>query len=92
MLLVWGATLIAPALLTDQQLFAAPSDVTLTVDTQLDLIDGDTTDGTCLPGSWSLRAAIMQANVLTGPGVTILTPSGAYTLTRPPAAGQPSPA
>jgi hypothetical protein len=36
-------------------------------------------------GSTVLRAAIMQANVIPGPGVTIILPSGTYTLTRPPA-------
>ncbi|MEP7358155.1 MAG: choice-of-anchor Q domain-containing protein [Anaerolineales bacterium] len=78
-------TLLALAVLRAPQTIAAPADVTFTVDTSADLIDADTTNGTCLPGSCSLRAAIMQANVLQGPGVTIIVPSGTYTLTRPQA-------
>ena len=53
---------------------AAPAAVTFTVDTTADLIDADTGDGTCLPGSCSLRAAIMQANLIPGLGATIILP------------------
>lgn len=66
---------------------AAPAAVTYTVDTALDLVDGDTTDGVCAPGNCSLRAAIMQANVITAPAITIIVPAGTYTLTRPAASG-----
>ena len=76
---------LAAAMLVTPRALAAPSAVTFTVDTTLDLIDPDTSDGVCPVGSCSLRAAIMQANVITGPGVTINLPSGTYTLTRPPA-------
>ncbi len=62
---------------------AAPADTIFTVDTTADLIDENTANGTCLPGSCSLRAAIMQADVIAGPDVTIIVPSGIYTLTRP---------
>ena len=63
---------------------ASPSAVTFTVDSTLDLIDDNTADGVCTPGSCSLRAAIMQANHLSGPGMTtIIVPAGTYTLTRP---------
>ena len=75
--------LFATAMLVTPRTLAAPSVVTFTVDTTLDLIDPDTSDGVCPVGSCSLRAAIMQANVITGPGVTINLPSGTYTLTRP---------
>ena len=64
---------------------AAPSLVTFTVDNKNDLVDGDTTDGVCTPGSCSLRAAIMQANKIIGHDVTIIVPSGIYTLTHAPA-------
>jgi hypothetical protein len=64
---------------------AAPAVVvTFTVDNPNDLLDNDTSDGVCTPGSCSLRAAVMQANQMTGPGVNIILPSGTYTLTRPP--------
>ncbi len=71
-------------------ILAAPSAVTFTVDTTLDLIDGDTSDGVCPADSCSLRAAIMQANRISVPGgVTIILPEGAYTLTRPQTSGDP---
>lgn len=69
---------------------AAPAAVTFTVDTTRDLIDPDTSDGLCPVGSCSLRAAIMQADVMGGTGATIIVPSGVYTLTRP-AAGADGP-
>lgn len=61
---------------------AVHADVTFSVNT----ID-DTADGGCLTSTdaCSLRAAIMQANHLSGPGVvTIEVPAGTYTLTLPP--------
>jgi predicted outer membrane repeat protein len=73
--------------LTVSPALASPSAVTFTVDSVLDQIDDDTSDGVCHSAAnhCTLRAAIMQANVITGPGVTIILPSGTYTLTRPPA-------
>ncbi len=65
---------------------AAPWAAPFTVDSPLDQIDATTADGICAtapPIHCTLRAAVMQANAITGPGVTILLPSGTYTLTRP---------
>src|SRR3989304_686583 len=67
-----GVALLMLAMLMVPRALASPPEVTFSVDTQLDLIDADTTDGTCLASSCSLRAAIMQANTLTGLGVTIV--------------------
>jgi CSLREA domain-containing protein len=56
-----------------------------TVNSTLDLPDGNTGDGMCAtapPGSvCTLRAAVMQANAHTGPDY-ITMPSGTYVLTR----------
>jgi hypothetical protein len=65
---------------------AANAAVSFTVDTVADLLDDDTSDGVChtSANSCSLRAAIMQANKLSGPvATTILLPAGIYTLARP---------
>lgn len=64
----------------------AHADVTFTVNTEADEPDGTNFDGICESphGDCSLRAAIMQANGLTGPRTThIVLPAGNYTLTRP---------
>ncbi|NTU65256.1 MAG: hypothetical protein HGB05_18115, partial [Chloroflexi bacterium] len=82
-----AAALLLLALLLVPRALASPSTVTFTVDSVLDQIDDDTSDGVChsATNQCTLRAAIMQANVIPGPGVTIILPSGTYTLTRPPA-------
>jgi hypothetical protein len=58
---------------------------TYTVNSTLDLLDGDIGDGVCAtasPGSvCTLRAAVMQANARPGPD-TISVPAGTYALTR----------
>jgi hypothetical protein len=74
--LVLTALAFAPAVL------ATP---TFTVDSTLDQIDDDTSDGVChtAANTCTLRAATMQANKITGVGVTIVVPSGTYILTRP---------
>ena len=77
------ALLVTAGLRAGQQTPAAPSDTAFTVDTVADLDDPNTSDGVCPVGSCSLRAAIMQANVMTTPGVTIIVPAGTYNLTRP---------
>ncbi|KRD25578.1 hypothetical protein ASE39_21905 [Acidovorax sp. Root267] len=62
---------------------------TFTVDTTADLNDATAGDGICgtgAAGTCSLRAAIQEANVLPGAD-TISLPSGHYTLTRLPLAG-----
>ena len=64
----------------------ANADVTFNVNTVADQIDVDVSDGLCLTstGACSLRAAIMQANHLSGPIVTrINLPAGIYGLVRP---------
>lgn len=73
---------IAGASLAEQ----ARADVTFNVNTVADQIDQDVADGICLTstGACSLRAAIMQANHLSGPIVTrINLPAGIYVLVRP---------
>lgn len=64
----------------------AHADVIFNVNTTADQVDLDVADGLCLTGtgSCSLRAAIMQANHLSGPVAThINLPAGVYLLTRP---------
>ncbi|MEO5558106.1 MAG: hypothetical protein ABIO49_00350 [Dokdonella sp.] len=64
----------------------ALADTTFNVNTAADQIDQDVSDGLCQTsnGTCSLRAAIMQANHLSGPGTAhILLSAGTYTLTRP---------
>jgi len=64
----------------------SPPNIGMVVNTVADLIDHDVTDGICRTSAntCSLRAAIMQANHLGTPGltVTIDLPSGTFTLTR----------
>ena len=64
---------------------AAKAAISFSVDTVADLLDDDTSDGVChtSANSCSLRAAIMQANKIGGPGATIVLPAGIYTLVRP---------
>ena len=52
------------------------------VDTDLDLTDPTPGDGVCGsgPGTWALRAAIMESNALVGPG-EVVVPNGSYVLT-----------
>jgi CSLREA domain-containing protein len=74
------------AILPMRLVFAAPADVTFTVDTVLDEIDKNAGDGVCLSvtSHCSLRGAIMEANHLIGSvTATIIVPSGLYTLTLP---------
>jgi len=60
--------------------------VTFAVDSTLDQVDDDTSDGVChtTANTCTLRAAVMQANRMPNAGATITLPSGTYTLTRPP--------
>jgi hypothetical protein len=65
---------------------AAPSVATYTVDSTLDEPDADINDGVCSStpsGKCTLRAAVMQANVV-NVDTTIQVPAGVYTLTIPP--------
>jgi hypothetical protein len=73
-LLVFALLLVPPALA-----------VTFTVNSTLDEPDLNVNDGICstLSGKCTLRAAVMQANVV-NVDTTILVPSGIYILTIPP--------
>jgi predicted outer membrane repeat protein len=66
-------------------LFAATNacaQVVLTVNSNLDQVDDDTSDGAChtAAGTCTLRAAVMQANHIGGVGATIMVPAGTYLL------------
>lgn len=62
---------------------AASATATFTVNTTADTVDSSPGDGACADslGACSLRAAVMEANALSGPD-TIVVPSGTYDLTR----------
>jgi CSLREA domain-containing protein len=63
----------------------AASAIVFTVNTTVDGIDANLKDGICqtaTPGQCTLRAAILQANALSG-AKTIVVPAGTYTLTIP---------
>jgi hypothetical protein len=64
---------------------AAHATQIFTVNSSLDELDSDVSDGLCrsVSGACTLRAALMQANAFTGPGVIIKLPPGLYTITRP---------
>jgi predicted outer membrane repeat protein len=76
-----------PALLVFAFAAGSPvsAQVTYTVDSTLDQIDDDTSDGVChtAGNTCTLRAAVMQANLIGGAGATIVLPAGNYLLTRP---------
>ena len=82
-----AAALLMLAMLMVPRALASPSTVTFTVDSVLDQIDDDTSDGICHSAAnhCTLRAAIMQANRTSGLGATIIVPAGIYTLTLPAA-------
>jgi len=78
-----AVALLILAIVLVRQVSAAPS---FTVDSYLDEIDDDINDGMCHSAAnhCTLRAAIMQANKISGPpSVTINLPPGTYTLSRP---------
>ena len=66
-------------------LHPAVAQVTYIVDSVLDQIDDDTSDGVChtAADTCTLRAAVMQANLASGAGATIQLPAATYTLVRP---------
>ena len=66
-------------------LHPAAAQVTYIVDSVLDQIDDDTSDGVChtAADTCTLRAAVMQANLASGAGATIQLSAATYTLTRP---------
>jgi len=83
------ANAVALVLVVIASMHAAPAFAiqTFTVNSVLDEIDDDTSDGICHTASdtCTLRAAVMQANRTTGVGATIVLPEGTYGLARPPA-------
>lgn len=80
---------LSAALVCAALVFASPARAvqTFTVDSTLDGIDDDTSDGVChtVANTCTLRAAVMQANRSSGDGATIMLPAGTFTLTRPAA-------
>jgi hypothetical protein len=77
--------LLALVLLQVRPVSAVPTAVTFTVNSTLDQSDDLTIPGTChtAANTCTLRAAVMQANRISGIGATIIVPSGVYTLTIP---------
>jgi CSLREA domain-containing protein len=75
-----------------RQLSAAPSVVTFTVDSTLDQIDDNAGNGAChtAANTCTLRAAVMEANLGSGLGATIVVPAGIYSLTIPAAGANPA--
>jgi hypothetical protein len=67
------------------------ADITFSVNSVLDQPDADTSDGVCatVANTCTLRAAVMQANPITGNVITIALPAGTYVLTRPPQGTNP---
>jgi CSLREA domain-containing protein len=64
---------------------AQPSSVTFTVNSTLDQVDDSVGDGVChtTANTCTLRAAVMEANLTSGPDTTINLPAGIYALTIP---------
>lgn len=62
----------------------AQAQVVFNVDSTLDEVDSNINDGICqtAAGTCTLRAAIMQANPLSGVGATIVLPAGNFLLSR----------
>ena len=80
------AWLVAFGLWASLQAQAAPSATTYSVNSTLDEPDATVGDGQCIStpsGKCTLRAALMQANVV-NVDTTISLPAGVYTLTIPP--------
>jgi predicted outer membrane repeat protein len=79
------AIMFACGLISANNAFA---DVVFTVDSILDQIDDDTSDGIChtTANTCTLRAAVMSANKAGG-NVLIVLPAGTYTLIRPSVLG-----
>lgn len=80
---VFACALSAWILFAPAEARAAP---TYTVDSTLDQVDDDVTDGVChtAAGTCTLRAAVMQANRMLNTGAAIVLPAGTYVLTRGP--------
>jgi len=79
--IVVSAGFIAVTLLLVARALASPSTATITVNSPLDEPDANVNDGQCIStpsGKCTLRAAVMQANVV-NVDTTILVPSGIYT-------------
>jgi len=78
----WPLTLAALLLLCS--LSAQAQLVIFNVNSNLDEVDSNLSDGLCqtAAGTCTLRAAVMQSNLAAGIGAEIVLPAGAYVLTR----------
>src|SRR5579859_292316 len=96
--LLWVVVLSIAALATArpvaQPAQAAPAIVTFNVNSTLDVADDNPGDGFChtaaispAAGACTLRAAVMEADMASGVGVTIIVPAGVYSLTVPATGG-----
>lgn len=81
--LFMAAALLMSALLLVPRALASPSAVTFTVNSTLDEFDINFGDGICLTDSnlCTLRAAVNEANRISGTGATIFLPPGIFKLT-----------
>jgi hypothetical protein len=84
--------LLALGLPAARRALAAPTTVTFTVNSILDVADDQAGDGFChtedagpAHGACTLRAAVMEADQASGAGATISLPAGTYSLTIPAA-------
>src|SRR5579859_495410 len=89
-----GLAFIAFAMPAAHRALAAPAIVTFNVNSTLDVADDNPGDGFChtaaispAAGACTLRAAVMEADMASGVGVTIIVPAGVYSLTVPAAVG-----
>ena len=89
-----GLALFAFAMLAAHRALAAPAIVTFNVNNTLDVADDNPGDGFChtaaispAAGACTLRAAVMEADMASGVGVTIIVPAGVYSLTVPATVG-----
>jgi hypothetical protein len=86
-ILVLSVALLALVMTAARPALTAPSIVTFTVKSTLDVTDDSPGDGTChtavssaAAGRCTLRAAVMEADMASGVGATIIVPAGIYTL------------
>jgi hypothetical protein len=82
---ILGALMTVGAILAAGLPGISRADITYTVNSTLDQLDDDVLDGIChtAANTCTLRAAVMQANRVSAPAVTISLPAGTFTLTRP---------
>lgn len=79
------AVMILPVfLITARTLYGRPAAISFQVNSPLDEVDADLADGLCLTaaGTCTLRAAVMQSNMISNSDVEINLPAGEFKLTR----------